>query len=117
MKHQQEVTEALGSLLEKERTALLSGDLRAISQMLPEKEKLVAAVLQDDPVDREPLVALQAKLAQNQKLLDGAMNGIRTVATRLSALRQVREALDTYDAQGRKQRVTPSRVINVERRA
>lgn len=110
-------TDALDVLLDQERDALLAGDLEKIALLLPEKEKLVTDLL-DDTSDGEPaLNVLQGKLRHNQLLLDGAMQGIRTVASRLAALRQVREALDTYDAQGRRQRATVLKPAKVERRA
>jgi hypothetical protein len=66
---------------------------------------------------RDKIMPLEGKLKRNQLLLDGALDGIRTVAKRLAALRQVRMALDTYDAQGRKQTVLNPMPSKVEKRA
>ena len=110
-------TDALDDLLDQERNALLAGDLEQIAHLLPKKEKLVTELLEDASEERPSLNVLQNKLTHNQLLLDGAMQGIRIVASRLAALRQVREALDTYDAHGRKQRAAAIKPAKVERRA
>lgn len=108
---------SLESLLEQERKCLLSGDLGGLGALLPVKEKLVEMMLSDVGANRERILPLEQKLQRNQLLLNGALDGIKAVATRLAALRQVRMALDTYDAQGRKQRVVTPMPSKVEKRA
>lgn len=117
MNNKNSQTDALDVLLDQERDALLAGDLEKIACLLPEKEKLVTDLLDSPSEEQTALNVLQSKLKHNQLLLDGAMQGIRTVASRLAALRQVREALDTYDAQGRRQRAAGMKPTKVERRA
>lgn len=107
----------LDSLLEQERAFLLEGDLEGLGTLLPLKEEMVETLLSDSTLNRELIVPLEGKLQRNQLLLDGALEGIRSVAARLAALRQVRTALDTYDAQGRKQRVMTRIAPQVEKRA
>ncbi|MEQ6249635.1 flagellar biosynthesis protein FlgN [Sulfitobacter sp. HNIBRBA3233] len=107
----------LETLLEAEREALLAGDLRRIADLLPRKEALVATVMERGWQDPKPAQELQSRLERNQMLLDGAMEGIRSVAARLKSLQQVREALDTYDADGKKRSVKRLSGGNVERRA
>jgi|AntRauTorckE5430_2_1112549.scaffolds.fasta_scaffold62100_1 hypothetical protein len=107
----------LDSLLEQERAFLLEGDLEGLGTLLPAKEQLVALLLSDVAANRDQITPLEGKLQRNQLLLDGALDGIRAVAARLAALRQVRTALDTYDARGRKLRVEMAAVPKVEKRA
>jgi hypothetical protein len=107
----------LDALLEQERAFLLEGDLEGLATLLPVKEKLVEILLSDALTNRDTIEPLEDKLKRNQLLLDGALDGIRAVAARLAALRQVRSALDTYDAQGRKQSVATQTPPKVEKRA
>jgi hypothetical protein len=107
----------LDSLLEQERTFLLEGDLEGLGSLLPLKEQLVELLLSDVSANRDQITPLEGKLHRNQLLLDGALDGIKAVAARLAALRQVRNALDTYDARGRKQRVEMIASKNLEKRA
>lgn len=108
---------ALETLLEQERGCLLAGDLEALGALLPAKEELVDKLLHDDQLSRDTLAPLEGKLQRNQLLLDGALDGIKAVAARLAALRQVRTALDTYDAQGRKKSVATLTSPQMEKRA
>jgi hypothetical protein len=107
----------LEALLEQERTFLLEGDLEGLGTLLPAKEHLMDLLLDNSDANRDKILPLESKLQRNQLLLNGALDGIRTVANRLAALRQVRTALDTYDAQGRKQRVVTQNKQQVEKRA
>tara|TARA_R110002020_G_scaffold247041_2_gene460958 strand:- start:103 stop:453 length:351 start_codon:yes stop_codon:yes gene_type:complete len=109
--------ESLEALLEKERLHLLEGDLEGLGSLLPMKEKLVEIMLCDVDANREWILPMEKKLRRNQLLLGGALDGIRSVATRLAALRQVQMTLDTYDAHGRKQRVATPKPPTLEKRA
>ncbi len=109
--------ESLELLLEQERTLLLEGDLEGLGVLLPEKEAVVERLLQQSAWSRDAIAPLEQKLQRNQLLLDGALDGIRTVAARLAALKQVRSALDTYDAQGRRRSVKTEKKGTLERRA
>lgn len=107
----------LETLLEQERAFLLEGDLQGLGTLLPAKEKLVEILLDGDETHHDQIVPLEGKLQRNQLLLDGALEGIRSVAVRLAALREVQTALDTYDARGRKNRVVTQVIQQVEKRA
>lgn len=107
----------LDALLEQERTCLLAGDLEGLGKLLPAKERLIAELLERHALDGDTLLPIKDKIQRNQLLLDGALDGIRAVATRLAALRQVRTVLDTYDAQGRKKQVVTPTPPKVEKRA
>lgn len=107
----------LDVLLEQERTFLLAGDLEGLGTLLPVKEQMMDLLLENPNANRDEFLPLESKLQRNQLLLDGALDGIRSVADRLAALRQVRTALDTYDAQGRKQRVMTETKSRIEKRS
>ncbi|KEJ90561.1 hypothetical protein [Sulfitobacter donghicola] len=109
--------ESLDSLLEKERKYLLEGDLQGLSTLLAEKESILDAMFESEELNRKKIGPLERKLQRNQLLLDGALEGIRSVSVRLAALRQVRSALDTYDERGCRQSVPTNAKQQVEKRA
>ena len=113
----EDVVADLDDLLETERAALLSGDLEIIGRQLHRKENLVDELSVLDAADTRALAAVAGKLRRNQDLLDYALDGIRSVATRLAALRRVKEALDTYDATGTRKSVKISKESSLEKRA
>ncbi len=106
----------LDALLDDERAALLGGDLGRVGTCVPEKERLVQAL--NDKMDRrQDLGALQAKMIRNQGLLDGALQGIRSVAARIASYREIRKSMDTYDGQGRKHTIPGEVMRTVHKRA
>ncbi|OUS19591.1 hypothetical protein DI396_10450 [Litorivita pollutaquae] len=113
----QDLINEMDVLLDKEREALLVGDLDVISRLLDQKEHLIDALNAMEHGEQERLVALQGKVQRNQALLDGALAGIRAVAERLSTMRRVRKSLDTYDVHGQRQTIEGTRAPTVEKRA
>lgn len=113
----EDVIDALDDVLDAEREALLAGDLDEIGRLLERKETLIDQLATLEEADRESLEALNVKVMRNQALLDSALEGIRTVARRLAALRRVRSSLETYDEKGERHTidVTPDGVV--EKRA
>ena len=107
----------LDDILERERAALLAGDLEGLSRILREKERVIDALNQGLQGEPGSLDALKTKANRNQALLDRAVEGIRVVADRVSALRRVRETLETYDQSGRKTTLESLHKGRVERRA
>ena len=107
----------LDDILERERAALLTGDLEGLSRILREKERVIDALNQGLHGDLGSLDALKTKVNRNQALLDRAVEGIRVVADRVSALRRVRETLETYDQSGRKTTLESLHKGRVEKRA
>lgn len=112
-----DVIDALDDVLESERAALLEGNLDEVGRLLERKEALIDELSQLELASREPLEDLNSKVQRNQALLDQALEGIRTVARRLAAMRRVRSSLDTYDEKGERRTidVTPEGVV--EKRA
>lgn len=107
----------LDNLLDRERSALLSGDLDGISRSLQEKERLIGALKNTGLLEGVSLGAISEKVRRNQVLLDGALNGIRAVADRLSALRRIRDTLETYDQSGQKTLIDGLPTSRFEKRA
>lgn len=119
MKHEttKEMIDALESLLERERSALLEGDLDFLVSQLDEKTALVDALQVREDAGAEEIAGLQVKVLRNQALLDSALEGIRNVASRMSALRRIRRSLDTYDAKGQRMTIESRAEHQVEKRA
>ena len=109
--------DALDELLDAERHALLSGDLVKLADMLPVKEALMNALNEEGQTNLPALIELDGKVRRNQLLLDGALEGIRDVAKRMSALRQMRSSLETYGSDGKKYNIDVATDHSVERRA
>lgn len=109
--------DSLDDLLEKERAALLLGDLEKITVLLSEKEVLFDRLTLIDDATADDLTQLQGKAMRNQALLDNAQMGIRAVATRMANLRRLRRSLETYDETGRKTTITTRMDNQVEKRA
>lgn len=113
----QDTIDALDDLLDQEREALLTGDLDRVGRLVEQKENLIDQLAQFEHTQLDALMQLDEKFKRNQVLLDSALDGIRRVARRLSALRRVRNALDTYDAQGERQTIDISATSSFEKRA
>ena len=113
----QDIINSLDDLLEKERAALLEGNLDVITRLLDEKESLIDRLNGCTPTEQDALDNLRGKVTRNQALLDGALQGIRAVANRMSTLRRIRKSLDTYDEKGRKTTIHALRENKVEKRA
>ena len=109
--------DALEDLLEAERRALLSGDLEQLTRMFEDKKALVEALNEAEHRDLEALRSLDGKLRRNQALLDGALEGIRSVARRMAALRRIRGSLDTYGSDGKRRSISVEPDPSVEKRA
>jgi hypothetical protein len=107
----------LEDLLERERAALLAGDLHKVGALAEEKARLAAELEHLGPDARAAVRHLGACARRNQALLDGALQGIRLAAGRLSAHRRLRGAMETYDPAGRKTTIAGILTRKVERRA
>jgi len=111
------IIDALDDLLDAERAALLQGNLDDVSRLHARKERLIDALNSEDALDTQSFLPLQDKVARNQDLLNSALEGVRSVARRLAAIRRVRKSLETYDAKGKKTQVEIRPEQSVEKRA
>ncbi|WP_299704915.1 flagellar biosynthesis protein FlgN [uncultured Tateyamaria sp.] len=107
----------LEDLLDAERTAVLSGNIDDVGRLFDQKSRLLEQLGGWDATNAEVSTALRIKLERNQNLLESAADGVRSVARRLSAVRRVRESLDTYDARGQRTSVNLKSCGALEKRA
>lgn len=113
----QTLIDELDSLLDRERQALIDGNLEQLARMLAQKQGLIENINAMDTLERDRLAHVHDKVTRNQDLLNSAMEGIRAVAERMADLRRVRHGLETYDQSGRKTRIEMQNRPNVEKRA
>ena len=109
--------DALSDLLDQERTALLAGDLDQLADMYDTKDALIAAINESPDRSLQSLQMLDSKVKRNQLLLNGALEGIRTVTNRMAELRRIRQNLETYGADGKKRSIDMPHDGSVEKRA
>jgi len=119
MTHQaaKDLIDELDTLLDRERQALVDGDLELLGRMLAQKQGLIEKINAMDALERDHLVHVHDKVTRNQELLNSAMEGIRAVSNRIADLRRVRQGLETYDQAGRKTRFETQDLSSVEKRA
>ena len=108
--------EALSTLLDVEREALLEGDLNQLSELLRSKEALIEKMNATPQTDLKAIRMLDGKVKRNQLLLDGALEGIRSVADRLAHLRQIKGTLETYGDDGSRRDISLGPETTVEHR-
>lgn len=113
----QQLIDELDTILDRERSALMAGDLGQLEELLAKKESLISQLNTANELERESLLQVQNKVSRNQQLLDSAMDGIRSVATRMAELRRIRKGLDVYDKSGRKTRYGTRGSTKLEKRA
>lgn len=111
------IFEALDTLLQREKRALLEGAFEDLVPIGDEKTRLLKALETIAPEERAPLETLHEAVGRNQTLLESALAGIQDVADRMILLRQVRDTLQTYDAQGQKNQIYLSTPGKLEKRA
>ena len=112
-----DLIDSLDDILDEEREALLQGDLEKIGRLVERKESLISRLNEIETAEAAALKDLQEKVQRNQGLLDGALEGIRRVASRLALLRRVKLTLETYDATGVKQTIDCPKDGSLEKRA
>ncbi|QYX58462.1 hypothetical protein K1T73_01435 [Roseovarius sp. SCSIO 43702] len=106
----------LDDLLETERAALIEGDIEGVATLTERKEALIGG-LDRAAVGPGELGGLRDKLDRNQALLESALLGIRRVATRIAALKRIRDSLETYDREGRRRTIPGELSRQMEKRA
>lgn len=107
----------MDDLLDTERKALTRGDLSRATALVDHKEKLVQRLAGLSTEEAGDLPRLHDKIIHNQALLDGALQGMRHVFARLTALSKVQRQLETYGEDGRRHTIEGQVVRKVEKRA
>lgn len=107
----------LDQLLDAERRALLAGEIDTLSTLHEGKEGLISKLNALDRDEAEQLKDVQTKLTRNQVLLSSAMDGIRSVADRMTELRLLRQSLATYGRDGKRQQFETPVSQKLEKRA
>ena len=107
----------LDALLDRERQALLDGDLETLAGMVEEKERLIDALNKAERAAEASLSPVNDKVRRNQALLEQALSGIRSVARKLADIREARRSFDTYDRLGQRSRIEADAETSVEKRA
>jgi flagellar biosynthesis/type III secretory pathway chaperone len=93
--------EALAELMERERAAILGGDLAALARMAEAKEALVGRVARLS-ADSAGLERLRRLASRNGVLLAAAAQGVRAGMARLKQIVEGPGPLVTYDVSGRR---------------
>ncbi|MBQ4825597.1 MULTISPECIES: flagellar export chaperone FlgN [unclassified Leisingera] len=113
----QQLIDELDQILDRERKALMAGDLGKLEDLLTKKEKVIGKLNSVSELERESLAQVQTKVSRNQQLLDSAMDGIRAVAARMAETRRIRKGLDVYDQAGKRARHSTRGGGKLEKRA
>lgn len=113
----QQLIDALDDILDRERHALIQGDLEAIGDLMLKKEALIDRINALEDTEQANLSDLREKVSRNQALLNSALEGIRAVANRMADLRKARLGSETYDQRGRKKSIGAHGNTKIEKRA
>lgn len=104
-------------LLDRERQAILAGELDLLARISAQKEAFLIEDAPHQPPDPALLQRLRTKAGKNQHLLGSVLKGIRAVTSRLKVLRDGAATLNTYNQKGARQTVGPAPGSSIERRA
>lgn len=107
----------LDALLERERTALIEGDLGFLAELFDQKKSLIDRLNANGKASADYLEKLQVKAMRNQSLINSALQGIRSVANRMNTLQRIRQTLDTYDESGKRRVIEGQANRKMEKRA
>ncbi len=94
-----DTVDALETLLDKERRAILAGRFDQLERLTTEKERLQIR-LQTETLSKRVMTNLKVKAQRNGRLLEAMQAGLKTASARLTALRALPNELHTYDAGG-----------------
>lgn len=93
--------DAMEDLLDREREAILEGRFDLLNRLIEQKTRLISAFNPKD-VDEKTLVRLRDQGQRNARLLDAMREGIEAVQNRLASFQGSGAALETYEANGRR---------------
>ena len=109
--------DTLDSILEKERSALLNGEIEELQTLAEGKNRLLSALENSDPISAGQIIPLKQKLRRNKALIESALEGIQAVASRIEDTRQLKKVMHTYDQQGAKKEIRSGSERSIEVRA
>jgi len=93
----------LRDLLEREHTALLSGQIDIIARLAGEKERLQSALVKlHDRAQLPGLASLRELALHNADLMRAVHRGIKAAQTRIAQIREGGPNLNTYDRRGQR---------------
>ncbi|NSX56563.1 hypothetical protein [Parasulfitobacter algicola] len=107
----------IADILEKERQAMIRGDLNILSELTGQKEKLHDALSKSAPLSHSDIVQLKRRAEQNQKMLEAVKQGISSALNRLSSIRDAQKPLTVYGASGQISSLEKADHKSFERRA
>ena len=93
----------MNTLLDDMRDAVVVGDYRKLSELLPSLAEAEKAL---QPQSMAELAALRARAAQNAACMDSAISGIKSARRRLTEIAKAEAGLTTYDREGGKAMLT-----------
>lgn len=97
----QTTLDAAEDLLDRERLAIRAGRFDILERLVPEKQRLVAAIDREHP-SAESLARLRSAAERNGKLLEAMKSGVQAAMRRLETARSAGPDLSTYDQEGRR---------------
>ncbi len=93
---------AVENALDLEKTAILSGDLEALTEISGKKNEMVQSISKATAsMNVSELRHLREKALRNEELLQSAMLGLKRAKDRIQSVREVKSSLQTYSAQGK----------------
>lgn len=109
------VVDALDDLLDRERQAILAGDLDMLARQAGEKARLLER-LAGSTADSTRIERLRIKADRNQELLVAVARGIKSVSRRLKEMKAPKANFRTYGKAGMRPE-TAVKGSSVEKRA
>lgn len=91
--------DCLNDYLDRERHAILAGNLASLERLIPEKIRLVSSLKTESP-DASVLLAVKVKSLNNNAMLAAAAQGIQKAKQRLEKHPQPGSQLQIYDESG-----------------
>ena len=108
----EQFTQRLLAVLEKERAALLDGDLQNLGDFVMLKSEILDTLSSKNIPKAQDWHIVQSRLKENQRLIEAALNGLLSVNDKLQEARHAFERLSIYDPTGKK----TSYAVNVPRK-
>lgn len=96
-----DAVDAMEDLLDRERSAILSGNFKSLEKLMAEKERLFSRVV-NGAREQPTLDHLRRKAERNGRLLEAMRAGLKDASERLATMREGPAALHTYDAMGKR---------------